>query len=113
MSLGSSRSISSEDGDKAVFFNGVLIAYYNAATDEPNVLSFVESVADNLSSASGANIKKAKIDKAPDFVHWEQSKQVENILWPNKQLNLLFLIFFSNRAEFSTINIHNSLSLDR
>lgn len=83
-------SISSEDGDKAVFFNGVLIAYYNAATDEPNVLSFVESVADNLSSASGANIKKAKIDKAPDFVHWEQS-----ILWPNKTAKPPISDFFS------------------
>ena len=88
-------SISAEDGDKAVFFNGVLIAYYKAATDEPNVLSFVESVADNLSSASGANIKKAKIDKAPDFVHWEQSKQVENILWPNETAKPPISDFFS------------------
>lgn len=81
--------ISSVDGDTAVFYNCVLIAYYSAATDEPGVQALVNAAADGLSVATGKSIKCVKFEKNESFVHWESSKQVQDILWPKHDIDLL------------------------
>ena len=70
----------SNDGDMAVFYRNVLISYYDSVVDEVKVKMLVEAVADNIARAVNNEIKTARFEKEPDFVHWESSHQVADIL---------------------------------
>lgn len=91
----------SNDGDMAVFYRNVLISYYDSIVDEINVKMLVEAVAENIAIAVNSEIKTVRFEKEADFVHWESSQQVVDILNTHKLRGLSSL---DQRASSSLVD---------